>query len=170
MTVNDGILNYAPHLILSHHPQEVGGVWREGHHGGPQHVIEVCIKIYLLIVVNIPVIVASWFPFSMTCRGRYHSIRATCVVKFWFFCKNHSGPFVHITWYHLIAKKRPKVPLPGAFSFWAFFPKNLQFCKICPDPHILGPTIKCYTISESSRLPRRRATLVIYLVASTNEK
>ena len=102
--------------------------------------------------------------------GRYHSIRATCVVKFWFFRKNHSGPFVHITWYHLIAKKRPKVPLPGAFSFWAFFPKNLQFCKICPDPHILGPTIKCYTISESSRLPRRRATLVIYLVASTNEK
>ena len=105
-----------------------------------------------------------------TNKGRYHSIRATCVVKFWFFRKNHSGPFVHITWYHLIAKKRPKVPLPGAFSFWAFFPKNLQFCKICPDPHILGPTIKCYTISESSRLPRRRATLVIYLVASTNEK
>ena len=44
---------FMPHLILSHHPLDVGGVRREGHHGGPQHVIEVCIKIYLLIVVNI---------------------------------------------------------------------------------------------------------------------
>ena len=73
---------FMPHLILSHHPLDVGGVRREGHHGGPQHVIEVCIKIYLLIVVNIPVIVASWFPFSMTCRGNA-GCQSTCTPSSW---------------------------------------------------------------------------------------
>ena len=69
-----------------------------------------------------------------------------------------------------IAKKRPRGPLPGAFSFLSFFPKNLQFYKIAPNSLIFWPTIKCYTISESSCLPRRRAILVINLVATTNEK
>ena len=68
------------------------------------------------------------------------------------------------------AQKRPRGPLPGAFSFLIFFPKNPKFYKICHHPLIFGPTIKCYTISESSCLPRRRAILVINLVASTNEK
>ena len=41
-------------------------------------------------------------------NGRYYSIRATCIVKFWFFHKNHSGPFIHITWYHLNCLKTSK--------------------------------------------------------------
>ena len=40
--------------------------------------------------------------------GRYYSIRATCIVKFRFFHKNHSGPFIHITWYHLNCQKTSK--------------------------------------------------------------
>ena len=40
--------------------------------------------------------------------GRYFSIRATWVVKFWFFGKNPWGPFIHITWYHLICPKTSK--------------------------------------------------------------
>ena len=69
-----------------------------------------------------------------------------------------------------IAQKRLKGPLPGAFSFLVFFQKILQFYKTYPHLLIFGSTIKCYTISESSCLTRRRAILVIDLVASTNEK
>ena len=47
--------------------------------------------------------------------GRYHSIRATCIVKFWFFGKNHSGPFIHITWYHLNCQKTSKGALFRGF-------------------------------------------------------
>ena len=68
-----------------------------------------------------------------------------------------------------IAKKRPRGPLPGAFSFLSFFPKNLQFYEIGPNSLIFWPTIKCYTISESSCHTRRRVMLVIDLVGSTNE-
>ena len=41
-------------------------------------------------------------------RGRYYSIWATCIVIFWLFHKNHSGPFIHITWYHLNCLKTSK--------------------------------------------------------------
>ena len=68
-----------------------------------------------------------------------------------------------------IARKRPRGPLPGAFSFLSFFPKNLQFYEIAPNSLIFWPTIKCYTISESSCHTRRRAILVIDLVGSANE-
>ena len=44
----------------------------------------------------------------VTRNGRYHSIRATCIMNFLFFRKNHSGPFIHITWYHLNCQKTSK--------------------------------------------------------------
>ena len=103
-------------------------------------------------------------------KGRNYSSWATCIVKFCFFGKNLLGPFIHITWYQLKCLKTSKGPLPGAFSFLIFFPKNPKFYKICSHSLIFGPTIKCYTISESSCLPCRRALLVINLVASTYEK
>ena len=48
------------------------------------------------------------FASSSKNKGRYYSIRATCIMKFCFFCKNHSGPFIHITWYHLNCQKTSK--------------------------------------------------------------
>ena len=102
--------------------------------------------------------------------GRYHSTWTTCIVKFSFFGKNPSGLFIHITWYHSNCLKTSKGAPSKGFSFLIFFPKNPKFYKICLQPLIFGPTIKCYTILESSCLPCRRAILVIELVASTNEK
>ena len=52
---------------------------------------------------------------NLSISGRYHSIRATCVVKFWFFGKNPSGPFIHITWYHLNCPKTSKGASSRAF-------------------------------------------------------
>merc|ERR1712155_213698 len=105
----------------------------------------------------------------ITC-GWNHSTWTACIMKFCFFGKNPSGPFIHITWYHLNCQKHQRGALPGAFSFLSFFPKNLQFYEIAPKSLIFWPTIKCYTILESSCHTRRRAILVIDLVASTNEK
>ena len=50
-----------------------------------------------------------------TNTGRYHSIWATCVVKFRFFGKNPSGPFIHITWYYLNCQKMFKGALFRGF-------------------------------------------------------
>ena len=40
--------------------------------------------------------------------GRNYSSWATCVMKFCFFDKNLSGPFIHITWYHSKCPKTSK--------------------------------------------------------------
>ena len=43
-----------------------------------------------------------------TNTGQYHSTWTTCIVKFCFFGKNPSGPFIHITWYHSNCLKTSK--------------------------------------------------------------
>ena len=76
--------------------------------------------------------------------------------------------------YHLVSFKLPKNvqrgPFQGLLVFHHFFPKISDFTKQALTPLVFGPTIKCYTISESSCHTRRRAILVIDQVASTNEE
>ena len=55
-------------------------------------------EIYLVFVKN-------W---SKYYYGRTYSSWATCIVKFCFFGKNLSGPFIHITWYHSNCLKTSK--------------------------------------------------------------
>ena len=70
--------------------------------------------------------------------GRYYSIRATCIVKFWFFHKNHSGPFIH----HLVPFKLPKNvqrgPFQGLLVFRYFFQKISNFTKYALTPLFFG--------------------------------
>ena len=76
----------------------------------------------------------SWKYYPWTDIGRYHSIRATCVVKFWFFGKNHSGPFI----YHLVPFKLPKnvqrCPFQGLLVLKYFFQKISNFTNYALTP------------------------------------
>ena len=95
------------HWYSRHSKSEVGGTTATcGAPGGDHRVMVRGRQMVQLPVTSTAVMCCSVSPRSKLSAGpavdigRYYSTWTTCIVKFSFFGKNPSGPFIHITWYH----------------------------------------------------------------------